>query len=113
MSPKKTHVPKDARPTTLSLTDVDRAAVAWLGSLDRSRGGDRTRLNDVLVDALWELVKKEGRSRADFLPMSAPARDAEDVPSNVTEMPKQNENWSSASGKTKAASESGTSGVGP
>jgi hypothetical protein len=103
MCPRQSHVPKDARPTSLSLTDVDRAAIAWLGSLQRSRGGDRTRLNDVLVDALWELVKKEGKSREDFQSMSAPAPEREIVPTNVTEMPRQTEKQSEKAEQTKAA----------
>jgi hypothetical protein len=109
MSPKQSHVPKGARPTSLSLTDLDRAAISWLGSVERSRGGDRTRLNDVLVDALWALVGKEGRSRADFLPMSAPAPEPQEVPSNITEMPKLKENRSENNQKAKTASDNARS----
>lgn len=70
------------------MTDEERAAIAWIGSIRRGRENDRTTINDILVDALWDLVQKEGRTRDDFLIMSPPPRQNESIQSNVTEMPK-------------------------
>ena len=89
MCPKERHIPADARPTSISLTAEERLAIQLIGMARRQKGSNRSTINDVLVDGLWELAGKEGISReqiAEILPMPAEAG----VPRNkVTEMPKQ------------------------
>jgi hypothetical protein len=87
MCPREKHVPEGARATSLSLTDEDRAAIVWVGSVRRRRKNNRTTLNDILVDALWELVQKEGKTEEDFRAMMPTEPAEEKPPSKIKEMP--------------------------
>jgi hypothetical protein len=89
MSPKPQHIPKGAKPTSLSLTVEDRAALNWIKLVRENRGDDRKTLNDVLVDGLWLLAEKEGKTREEIRSMSPPPTPAQTLQANVTEMRKK------------------------
>jgi hypothetical protein len=52
-------VPDDARNTSVRLTEEDREAIHEISKARRAKNDGRTRINDILVDALWELLQKE------------------------------------------------------
>jgi hypothetical protein len=87
MSPKPIHIPKNARPTSLSLTAEERFALNWIKAVREGRGDDRKTLNDILVDGLWLLAAKEGKSEQDILAM-LPSSPDQAIQGKVTEMPK-------------------------
>ncbi len=89
MSPRPPHVPKGARPTSLSLSVEDRAALSWIQLARENRRSDRKTLNDILVDGLWLLAEKEGKTRQEILAMLPPPAPIEAVQGNVREMPKK------------------------
>jgi hypothetical protein len=66
--PKEPHVPKNAKGTTVRLSREEYEAWHQI-AMGREAGSDellraRLRLNDVLVDGLWGLLKKEtGKTR--------------------------------------------------
>jgi hypothetical protein len=66
--PKEPHVPKNAKGTTVRLSREEYEAWHQI-ALAREASSDerirtRLRLNDVLVDGLWEMLKKEtGKTR--------------------------------------------------
>jgi hypothetical protein len=96
--PKEPHVPKNAKGTTVRLAREEyeawhQIAIAREASSDEGIG-TRVRLNDVLVDGLWELLKKEtGKTREQIratLPESL--RTQEPIipaPSKITQMAKK------------------------
>jgi hypothetical protein len=43
----------------LRLTEEDREAIHEISKARRAKNDGRTRINDILVDALWELLQKE------------------------------------------------------
>jgi hypothetical protein len=89
VSPKPRHIPPNARPTSISLTDEDHAAVNWIKTARKQRGNDRKTLNDILVDGLWYLLEHtEGKTREDIkatIPHIEPFLPQQD---KITEMPK-------------------------
>jgi hypothetical protein len=88
MCPKERHIPAHARSTTIALTGEDKLAIQLIGVARRRRGSNRSTMNDVLVDALWELAEREGVTKdqvAAILP-APPENDQKN--NNVTEMPK-------------------------
>jgi len=89
MSPKPQHIPKGAKATSLSLTVEDRAALNWVKLARESNGNDRKTLNDILVDGLWLLAEKEGKTREQIRAMLPPAPLAQVIQDKVTEMPKK------------------------
>jgi hypothetical protein len=71
------------------LTIEDRAALNWIKAARERRGDKRRDLNDIVVDGIWLLAEKEGKTMAEILATLPPPL----VPSlplqrNVTEMPK-------------------------
>lgn len=89
MSPKPKHIPANARPTTISLTDEDHAAINWIKAARRQRGNDRKTLNDILVDGLWYLLEKaEGKTREQIHAMIPHLESTLAQHDKVTEMPK-------------------------
>jgi hypothetical protein len=88
MCPKERHIPDHARPTTISLTQEDRLAIQLIGAARRRTGSNRSTINDVLVDALWELAKKEGVTR-DQIAAVLPAPPENDRKRKIAEMPKR------------------------
>jgi hypothetical protein len=89
VSPKPRHIPPNARPTSISLTDADHAAINWIKTARKQRGNDRKTLNDILVDGLWYLLENaEGKSREEIeatIPHIEPVQLQQD---KITEMPK-------------------------
>lgn len=88
--PRKPHVSDAAKPTTVSLEPEDYAAVNWISAARSGRGSDRTRLNDILRDALWYYAEKvEGKTREEIA-ATIPPRPAQETaqPANVAQMPK-------------------------
>lgn len=89
MSPRPQHIPKGAKPTSLSLTVEDRAALNWVKLVRETRGDDRKTLNDVLIDGLWLLAEKEGKTREEIRSMSPSPTPAQTLQDNVREMRKK------------------------
>lgn len=88
MSPRPKHIPDDARPTSIRLTEEDLAAINWIQTARRQRRNDRKTLNDVIVDGIWLLLEKqEGKTREDIR-KTYPTPPVSAAPTNVTEMPK-------------------------
>lgn len=88
MCPKERHIPADARPTTIALTGEDRLAIQVIGAARRRKGSNRSTINDILVDALWELAEKEGLRRDQIAAMIPVSGQDDQISNNVTEMPK-------------------------
>jgi hypothetical protein len=89
MCPRPQHIPKGARPTSLSLTVEERAALNWIKLVRENRRDDRKTLNDILVDGLWLLAEKEGKSREEIVAMTpAPDTRGQTTQGNITEMPR-------------------------
>jgi hypothetical protein len=87
MSPPKKHVPDDAKNTSVRLTDEDREAIHEIKKIRTAKENGRTRLNDIVVDAIWELLKGEtSKTRAD-IQMQMPPKIAKKPISNVAKMP--------------------------
>jgi hypothetical protein len=95
--PKEPHVPKNAKGTTVRLSHEEyeawhQIAIARKASTDEGIR-IRVRLNDVLVDGLWELLKKETTKTREQIRATLPeALRTPEPPSvstgNVTQMPK-------------------------
>ncbi len=62
-------------------------AIHWLKLARDGRGEDRKTINDIMVDALWLLIEKEGKTREDIRVM-LPPRPTVQAKDKVTEMPK-------------------------
>jgi hypothetical protein len=88
MCPKERHIPAHARSTTIALTAEDKLAIQLIGAARRRRGSNRSTMNDVLVDALWELAEKEGVARDQIAAVFPIFSENDQIDSNVTEMPK-------------------------
>jgi hypothetical protein len=88
MSPKERHIPSHARPTTIALTDEDKLAIQLIGTVRRRRGSNRSTMNDVLVDALWELAKKEGVTKEQIAAITPVFSENDQISNKVTQMPK-------------------------
>jgi hypothetical protein len=87
LSPPKKHVEEGAKNTTVSLTAADYEAIHEISKVRRASNDSRTRLNDILVDALWDFLKqKTGKTRDDItalLPFVSPSKPQ----NNITQMP--------------------------
>jgi hypothetical protein len=88
MSPRPKHLPDGAKQTSIGLTDEDRTAIHWIKLAREARGEERKTLNDILVDALWMLIEKEGKTREDIRAM-IPLRPPVQVNDKITQMPKK------------------------
>ena len=97
MSPPKPHIPPNAKGTTVRLTAEDHEAIHEI-SKAREGGSDetkrtKTRKNDILLDGLWDLLRKEtGKTREDIRAhLPAALRTPEPPPpiNKVAEMPKK------------------------
>jgi hypothetical protein len=88
MCPKERHIPAHARSTTIALTGEEKLAIQLIGAARRQRGNNRSTMNDVLIDALWELAEKEGVTRAQIASVLPILSEEKQVNNNVTEMPK-------------------------
>ncbi len=96
--PKEPHVPKNAKETTVRLTREEYEAWHQI-AIAREASGDegtrtRVRLNDALVDGLWELLKKEtGKARQQIratLPENLRTPEPTiPAPSKIAQMPKK------------------------
>jgi hypothetical protein len=87
MSPREKHVPNDAIRTSVSLTAADRAAIQWISLKRRNEDDNRTTINHVLVDAVWEYLKLQGGPSREALEATVPKAPVKRV-SKVTPMPK-------------------------
>jgi len=89
VSPPKKHVPDDARNTSVRLTEKEREAIHEISKTRRANGNSRTRINDILVDSLWGMLKREtGKTEADMealLPVVAPRKQTKP---KIAQMPK-------------------------
>ncbi len=88
MSPRAKHIPNDAHPTSIRLTDEEIAAINWIRTSRRQKGNDRKTLNDVIVDGVWLLLEREeGKTREDIRE-TIPTPPINAAHPKVTEMPK-------------------------
>jgi hypothetical protein len=88
MSPKERHIPADARPTSISLTSEERLAIQLIGTARRGRGSNRSTINDVLVDALWELAEREGVTKDQIAAILPILSESDQISNKIKEMPK-------------------------
>jgi hypothetical protein len=74
--PRDQHVPKNAKGTTVRLSREEYEAWHQIAIAREASGDDsigtRVRLNDVLVDGLWELLKKETGKTKDQIRATLP-----------------------------------------
>jgi hypothetical protein len=90
MSPKDKHLPGNAKRTSVSLTPEDKSAIFLIGMARQANGDKRTRINDILVDALWYFFEKTtGKTRAQIRTMLPEIPIEESQPTKVREMPKR------------------------
>jgi hypothetical protein len=89
MSPPKPHTDADATHTTVRLTPLDHEAIHEISKFQRAKGSERTRKNDILVDALRHFLKHiTGKTMDDSKAQMPPAPLAKIKPqSKVTQMP--------------------------
>jgi hypothetical protein len=88
MSPPKPHTDADAKHTTVRLTPLDHEAIHEISKFQRAKGSDRTRKNDILVDALRHFLKHiTGKTMDDIKAMQPQPekRKSKEVP-KVTEI---------------------------
>lgn len=89
MSPKEKHIPDDAQRTSVCLRIEEKAAIRWIGDVRKREKNNRTTINDILVDALWDYLKERyGRTREQIEvtaapPILKPAR------AKITQMPQK------------------------
>jgi hypothetical protein len=89
MSPKDRHIPASAQRTSVCLTAEERAAIHWISEVRRAKGNKRSRINDILVDALWHFLEKtEGKTKEQISVMVPVIPPDEPIQRNVTEMRK-------------------------
>jgi hypothetical protein len=91
MSPPKKHREKSAKHTTIRLTAEDHEAIHEISKVRQANNSEMTRKNDILVDALYDLLKKEtGKTREDIKALMPPALLVKIKPqSKVTQMPRK------------------------
>jgi hypothetical protein len=91
MSPPKPHTEADATGTTVRLTPLDHEAIHEISKFQRANGSERTRKNDILVDALRHFLRHiTGKTMDDIKAQMPPASPAKIKPqSKVTQMPKK------------------------
>lgn len=88
MSPREKHVPDNAVRTTVALTADERAAIRWISDTRRNQRSKRITTNDILVDALWQLVESEYGQTRDQIKAMVPLAQPEIKNAKVAEMPK-------------------------
>jgi hypothetical protein len=89
MSPKDKHLADGAKRTSVSLTPDDKAAIFLIGMTRQAKGDKRTRINDILVDALWYFFEKTtGKTREQIRTMLPDIPTEERQPANITVMPR-------------------------
>ena len=97
MSPRKPHLPPNAKASGVRLTREDHEAIHEIRKA-REAGSDetkraKTRNNDIRVDGLWDLLKEEtGKTREDIrAQLPAALRTPEPPPplNNVAEITKR------------------------
>jgi hypothetical protein len=89
MSPKDKHLADNAKRTSVSLTPEDKAAIFLIGMARQSEGDKRSRINDILVDALWYFFEKTtGKTREQIRTMLPDLPTEKRQPAKITEMPK-------------------------
>ena len=94
--PKEPHVPKNAKGTTVRLAREEyeawhQIAIAREASSDEGIG-TRVRLNDVLVDGLWELLRRQVKPESIRETLPESLRTQEPIipaPSKITQMAKK------------------------
>jgi hypothetical protein len=73
----------------VTLEPEDYGAINWVTRVRNNNGNDRTRLNDILRDALWYYMEKvEGKTREDIAATLPPMPAQEKASANVAQMPK-------------------------
>lgn len=91
MSPPKKHVAEGAKNTTVRLTAEDYEAIHEISKMRQANNDDRTRLNDILVDALWHFLKHAtGKTRDQIRALLPPAQPSQPQ-NNIAQMPKPKE----------------------
>jgi hypothetical protein len=91
MSPPKSHVSKIARNTSVKITEEDREAQRLIAQARRVAGNDRTRGQDVFIDALYALLRIETGKTYDDVRNQLPPELRTPLPTppdNLTQMPK-------------------------
>ncbi len=89
MSPKDKHLADNAKRTSVSLTPEDKAAIFLISMARQAKGDKRDRINDILVDALWDFFEKTtGKTREQIRTMLPAIPTQERQPTKITEMPK-------------------------
>ncbi len=90
MSPRDKHIPDQATLTSIKLTEEEKTAIHLIKMARKRRGEDRDRMNDILVDGLWLLLKTaEKKTKEDVQAILPPLFPAQPLRGNVTEMPKK------------------------
>ncbi len=89
MSPRERHIPNHAHRTSVCLTAEEKAAINWISAARRAKEDNRTTINDILVDALWDFLEKNyGKTRDQIRAMVPDVPIEERLHNKVTEMPK-------------------------
>lgn len=92
VSPRDRHTPEIAKNTSLRLTREDREAIHEISNVREANGNARTRNNDIMVDALWDLyTRTTGKTRED-VQKKLPAVPQASAANNVTRMPRRAKN---------------------
>lgn len=87
MSPPKNHTEADAKHTTVRLTPLDHEAIHEISKYRQANSNERTRKNDILIDALWELLKREtGKKKDDIKALMPSIPQPERSSNNVAQM---------------------------
>ena len=92
MSPPKSHVPKIAKPTSHKITEEDREAHREIMQARKVFGNERTRMQDVFIDALYVLLKQETGMTYNDVRSHIPAELRTPLPSppdNLAQMPRR------------------------
>lgn len=92
MSPPKSHVPKNAKPTSLKITEEDREAHREIMQARKVSRNERTRIQDVFIDALYVLLEQETGKTYHDVRSQLPAELRTPLPSppnKVAQMPKR------------------------
>ena len=91
MSPPKRHTSDAAKSTTVRLTREDREAIHEVSKAHEANNNERTRQNDVLIDALWHYLEHTtGKTLADIQASLPPRTRKPEARPKVTEMPQPN-----------------------
>jgi len=86
---KDRHISAKAKNTSVRLTREDKEAVHEIAKAREANHDKRTRLNDILVDALWHFLKHTtGKTEADIKSQLPPELPIEAQKNNVTPIKK-------------------------